>query len=319
MRIAIDPSLSFDIGFGHFRRCCAIAKGLAQLSHQVDFVIRDPAFDWLLRGNYNILRSIGSDSKYNVIIVDRYDIDEYILENYKKLCNKLVRIDDASPFVIKDKISDVIINGNPYAEEVLYKNQVRKDCLLMLGSDFIPMDKGFCKVRKRYRIRKSIKKMLISFGGSNVGLDYVTRICEALFTNKVRYEILIPNASPNNFPKMTDNIKSLPFTDNFSDVVFDSDIAICSSSSICWQLATVGVPFLTIPIADNQDKVFEYVKKKKIGIALEPRSIKNGQLIKALDTLQFQIRQQYWSRSRKIICCGGAERIGRQIDRIISN
>ncbi|MGB7676659.1 MAG: hypothetical protein WBL54_09060, partial [Nitrososphaeraceae archaeon] len=215
-----------------------------------------------------------------------------------------------------DRFSDVIINGNPYGKEETYRGRVRNDCLLLVGPDYIPMDKNFCFVRNRYKIRTEVKQILITFGVSARGVIFGREICRMISDSNTNEESLILKGTR---PEQTGsiNVKFVPFTEKIYDVFSDSDIAVCSSSSTCWQLAAVGVPFITFMTAQNQSAAFDHVQLRKIGIALQHEAIENGKLLDTINTLTYDQRQEYSLRGRRVIDCKGAQRIVKKLHELI--
>ena len=317
MKIGFDPALGINIGFGHFKRCLAIANMLADLSYEIDFVIPSANYDVFVdKGKFRIRRCFRKVDNYDVIVTDRYDLDEFILASYKKICDKLIRLDDSEVKMNTDRFSDVIINGNPYGKEETYRGHVRKDCLLLVGPDYIPMDNNFCLVRNRYTIRTEVKQILVTFGVSARGVIFGREICRMISDSDTNEESLILKGTG---PEQTGSIKVrfVPFTDKIYDVFSDSDIAICSSSSTCWQLAAVGVPFITFMTAENQSAAFDHVQLRKIGIALQHEAIENGKLLETIKSLSYDQRHEYWLRGRLVIDCKGAHRIAKQLQKLI--
>lgn len=317
MKIAFDPALGINVGFGHFKRCIAIANRLADLSHEVDFVIPSAKYHVFVdKRKFKIRRRFRKADSYDLIVTDRYDLDEFILTSYKKICNKLIRLDDSESKMNVDRFSDVIINGNPYGKEETYRGHVRKDCLLLVGPDYIPMDKRFCFVRNRYKVRPEVKQILVTFGVSGRGVTFGRKICRMISDSNTNKESLILKGTGLGRTSPI-KVRLVPLTDKIYDVFSDGDIAICSSSSTCWQLAAVGVPFITFVTAQNQLAAFDYVQSTKIGIALEHEAIENGKLLDTIKTLSYDQRQEYWLRGRLVIDCKGAHRIVRKLKELI--
>jgi UDP-2,4-diacetamido-2,4,6-trideoxy-beta-L-altropyranose hydrolase len=111
----------------------------------------------------------------------------------------------------------------------------------------------------------------------------------------------------------------LPFISNIGSIFAKTDIAICSASTTCWQLAAIGIPFIVFQTADNQKLAFEYIKQTKIGITLKNDSICNGELEREIMGLDRSKREIYSGRASKNINCKGSERIANELNRIISS
>ena len=223
----------------------------------------------------------------------------------------------AAPVITKDRISDVLINGNPYAHVNLYDGLVKKDCYLIVGQNFIPMDMRLCQFRKEYRVKKTMKNVAITFGSSKMGImNFAYKVCRAVVFSNLCVNVIVLNGSKlkNKFSGtvaegLKSKLKLLPFVDNIGSVFSKADIVISSASTTCWQLAAIGVPFIVFQTASNQSLAFEYVRRTKIGIALDCDLISNGGLEREILRLNRSKREFYSGKSRKNIDCRGSERI----------
>jgi spore coat polysaccharide biosynthesis predicted glycosyltransferase SpsG len=311
------------------KRCISIGEELKRLSHNVEFLTKkEEHFNNIVEGSgFSTFRAIDSTKDCDMFIVDSYSMDEIDLMRFKKRSKVLVRIDDAAPAVIKDKISDVLINGNPYATKKMYKDHVGKDCNLIVGSKYVPMDRNFRKARAIYKVRENIKELAITFGASDIGGKFAYRVLKSILaTNSNRYTILLipfllDDKNKNKYTKfmespMRNNLLVLPYISNIEQIFQKSDLAICSASSTCWQLAAVGVPFITFETASNQRLIFKFVQDKKIGIGLRKKDILNGKLGQEIEDLDRIKRESLSKTSRNLIDCKGSERIARALNEI---
>lgn len=251
-----------------------------------------------------------------MILLDRYDVDKKLLDACKERCLLLARIDDASPQLFKDRISDVIINGNAYANKKLYDSIARDGLHLLAGGRFVPMDRRMCRARRKYRVRKNIKNIVVTFGGSDS--NYTLEICKKIASLDLNTNILVLNGARLKSELIhLKKLQLMPFVGNMHEILMKSDVIICSSSSTCWQAAAIGVPCITFQTAGNQQRVFEYVKKTKIGMAMGESSIDDGMLEKAIRQLNYAKRKTFSSAARKAIDCRGSLRIAAYLHRLL--
>lgn len=302
------------IGLGHLKRCLSIAQELKRLRHNVEFCVDDDSH--LIREKGFVVRKIIDE--YDMILLDLYDVDNDLLATCKRKCRLLARIDDASPSLFKDRISDVIINGNSYADKKLYGSIMRSGLCLLAGSRFVPMDRKMCRARRKYRVRKNVRNITVTFGGAD--RDYTIRVCKKITSLDLDANIVVLNgASLKHELGHSGKLKLLPFVDNMHEILLKSDIIVCSSSSTIWQAAAVGVPCITFQTADNQLRIFENVKKKKTGIALPEGSIDDGMLEKAIRQLNYSKRKTVSKAARKTVDCRGSQRIAAHLHRLLIN
>jgi spore coat polysaccharide biosynthesis predicted glycosyltransferase SpsG len=319
MKIGLLAGTGKDVGLGHLKRCLSIAKSLSKLSNGIEFIIENEYFnDWIRDYGFPTFDIHNNMEKYDLIIVDKYWIDEKFLHGLKKKGNFLARIDDAySPF--KDQVSDIVINCNPYANEGLYKDLLRKDCHLILGRDFVPMEDKFCLLRQSYEIRSTVSNITITFGGSE-NMEFAMRVCERISTMEIFTNIYVLNGTllkRHLHDKAISRLTLLPLVKNVEDIFALSDIVICSASTTCWQLSAIGIPFFCFQIADNQKHNFEYIKNMNLGVALEQDAINDGTLETELTNLTLQKRRLMYLQWRNLIDCRGSERIATRITQIL--
>ncbi|HKR74862.1 MAG TPA: glycosyltransferase, partial [Candidatus Nitrosocosmicus sp.] len=278
MKVGILAATGKSIGLGHLTRCLSIAISLRQLSHNIEFILENEYFsNWIHESGFSIRYSNQLMHKYDLIIVDKYDIDKKFLQTAKTWCNLLARVDDAYS-LFDDKITDIIINCNPYAKEDLYEGIVRQDSHLILGAEYVPMDSKFCRLRNEYRLKNTIENITLTFGGSQ-NIDFVKRVCERIQTKNYYTNIFVLNGT-----KLKDslrntaalNLKLLPLISNIEEVLSVSDLVVCAASTTCWQLCASGIPFICFKTADNQKHNYDYIKNSKVGIALENTAIHDG-------------------------------------------
>ncbi len=298
-------------GLGHLKRCLSIAHELKRLRYNVEFYVNHNDNNRLIRKNGFAIRN--AIEKCDMIIVDRYDIDNKMLANYKKKCRLLARIDDAAPHLFNDQVSDIIINGNAYADTRLYEDIRRKTLTLLAGSKFVPMDRKMCQARSKYSVKKNIMTITVTFGGAN--RNHTLQVAKEIASMDLDADILVLNgASLWHELGRIKKIKLLPFVDDIHKILQRSDLIICSASSTCWQAAAVGVPLIVFQTADNQVHVFGYIKRTKIGIALR----KVGMLEKAIKQMDYNKRKALSSSARNAVDCKGAQRIAESIHRLLS-
>jgi spore coat polysaccharide biosynthesis predicted glycosyltransferase SpsG len=309
LNICIDAAGS-AAGLGHLKRCLSIAQELKKLCHNIEFYVNHDEDDHLIRKNGFAIRN-DSKKKCDMIIVDRYDVNNEMLAEYKKKCKLLARIDDASPHLFNDQISDIIINGNAYANKKLYDGISRRTLNLIGGGRFIPMDTKMCLARSKYRVRKNIRTVIVTFGGTDT--DHVLRFCEKIASLDLDVEVLVPNGISLQRKLDRSKIKPLPFVDNMHQILQRADLVICSASSTCWQAAAVGVPFIAYQTADNQMLIFEYIKKSKIGIALPEATM----LKKVIKQLNYGKRKALYRSARRTVDCKGAQRIAMRLHKLL--
>lgn len=319
MKVGILAGTGKSVGLGHLTRCLSIAVSLRQLSHNIEFILENEYFsNWIHESGFSIRHSNQLMQKYDLIIVDRYDIDIKFLQSAKRWCKVLARIDDAYS-MFEDKITDIIINCNPYAKEDLYEGIVRQDAHLILGAEYVPMDNKFCRLRNEYRLRTTIKNITLTFGGSQ-NIDFVKLVCERIQAKNYYGNIFVLNGTILKdvlSRTVSLKLKLLPLISNVEDIFSISDLVICAASTTCWQLCASGIPFICFKTADNQKNNYEYIKSTKVGIALENNAIHDGRFESELLNLDWNKKNFMRARARQVIDCHGSDRIALRLTELI--
>lgn len=319
MKIGLLAGTGKNVGLGHLKRCLSIAESLSKLSSKIEFIVENEYFnDWIRDYGFPYFDIQNNKSKYDLIVVDKYWIDEKFLHRLKKKCNFLARIDDAYS-LFRDRVSDIVINCNPYANEGFYEGQLRKDCHLILGKDFVPMEDKFCQLRQSYEIRRVVSNITITFGGSE-NMEFASRVCERISAMKIFTNIYVLNGTllkPYLHDSAISHLTLLPLIKNVEDIFALSDIVICSASTTCWQLCAIGIPFICFQIADNQRHNFEYIKNLNLGVALEHDAINDGTLETEITDLTLQKRSLMYLQWRNLIDCRGSDRLAKRITQIL--
>jgi spore coat polysaccharide biosynthesis predicted glycosyltransferase SpsG len=321
MKVGLLASTGENVGLGHLKRCLSIAASLKNFSHEIDFIIENIYFnEWIEEYGFPSIKLESCDRNYDLIIIDKYQIDEQFLNGIKMKCRLLAKIDDAFP-LYKDHISDVLINCNPYAEKSLYKGLLRNDCTLILGKDFFPMEQKFCRLREQYSIRRSIKSVTLTFGAAD-NREIVRNICERLNALKKFDNIYILNGEFLNTSfslSAVSAIKLLPLLKNVEDIFSQSDLVICSASTTCWQLCAIGIPLVCFQTVDNQSHNFNYIKGNGVAVALDMKSLDEGRLEEELSNMDLKKREAFYLRSRQLIDCKGSERIAVRLTELMNS
>jgi spore coat polysaccharide biosynthesis predicted glycosyltransferase SpsG len=252
------------------------------------------------------------NADYDMIIVDRYGVDNATLARYKKKCRLLASMDDASPRPFRDRISDVIINGNAYGNERLYGSILRDNLNILAGGRYVPMDRRMCRARNRYHVRKTVSKITVTFGGADS--RYTLQICKKIAAMNLDADITVLNGIrlKRKLGRQS-RLRLLPIVDNMHEILLQSDVIVCSASSTCWQAAAVGVPCIVFQTADNQRRIFQYVRKAGIGIALT----KIEMLEKAIGQMSYDRRSVMSRAARKVVGCEGSQRIAARLHRLL--
>ena len=260
MKVCIITEGSAKLGFGHISRCTSLYQAFEEKKIIPNFIINgDDIASSMEVKNYiildwakNELALIKQIKNSEIAIVDSYlagfPIYEKIVENVKLA----VFIDDNMRI---NYPHGIVINGNVHALELNYYKSPGIEYLL--GSQYSMLKKDFWDIPLR-SVDNEIKTILITLGGSD--LRNLTPKILKLLTDEfpeIFKKVIIGSSFKNimeieNVADKSSELIYFPLTPRMKKEILASDIAITTGGQTVYELAALGVPTITIAVADNQ-------------------------------------------------------------------
>ena len=291
--ILLRADSSSKIGTGHIMRDLVFASQFVKKDSNITFATQN------LAGNINkkikeagyklkILKSNSTKEidklikklKIDLLVIDHYSIS---YKDEKKLKQKnpklqILAFDDT----YEKHYCDILLNHNISADAKRYKNLVPKGCELRCGSKYTLIRDEFIKEKKRKR--EKIYDILVAMGGAdvtNVNIDILKTIPKSM-----KICVLTTSANKNlkelqEFVATRQNIELFTDSKKVAKLINKSRFAIVTPSVMVHEVLFMGVDFLAIKTADNQDDIYNYLREnkflvlKKFDKNLLAKSIKN--------------------------------------------
>ncbi|WP_257264246.1 UDP-2,4-diacetamido-2,4,6-trideoxy-beta-L-altropyranose hydrolase [Endozoicomonas sp. ONNA2] len=208
----------------------------------------------------------------DLLIVDHYSLDNHWQKKIRKICKNIIAIDDLANRKID---ADIIIDQTYERQEGDYIPWMcNTETSLLVGSRYALLRPEFYLFRKKsLPKRKTISAppcILISLGGSdqnNVSSQILESLSELYTANELRV-ILVIGANNPHAQKLEKQCQLLPFqtelhiaTDQICQLMIESDIAIGAAGTTSWERCALGLPTITICMANNQKKVLQGLAK----------------------------------------------------------
>lgn len=215
-------------GNGHLSRCKYFSK-LFPKNFKFEFV--------------NSKKKFFLKKKYEFVIIDSYIVTQQKEKKIKKICKKLITIDDFSK---RKFASDIIINYSPLAKKKFY-NKKNINSKLLLGSKYNFVSNS--NTLKKKKIKNKIN--IFIYLGTKKRSHIINSLTEKLKKSKLINKIfLFGNGKKNTSHK------------NFLKKMHVSDILILSSGvSLQEGLSKKKLIFSTF-VSKNQKSFYDYYKKK---------------------------------------------------------
>ncbi len=270
INILFRANSSSTIGTGHIMRDLVLAKEFKDA--KITFATEELAGNInhkVIEENYN-LEILNSNDKeelvklikklqIDMVIFDSYDID-YNFERFIKEQTdvKILSLDDT----YEKHHCDILLNHNINADEKRYKDLVPKECELRCGAKYTLLRDEF-RVEKEIQ-REKIYDVFIAMGGADTA-NLNIKILEVLPKD---FKIAIVTTKANKHLKalqeyMQDkkNISLLINSNEVAKLVNQSKLAIITPSVTVNEVHYLGVEFIAIKTADNQEEIYNYLKK----------------------------------------------------------
>jgi UDP-2,4-diacetamido-2,4,6-trideoxy-beta-L-altropyranose hydrolase len=216
------------------------------------------------------------DFKPDWVIVDHYALDEIWHRILKKYFAKILVIDDLGD---RNLNCDILLDQNLGANSLKYKDKVKKNCTLLLGPKFSLLRDEFKIWRNKslnQRMNQNPKNVLISMGGSdlnNYTMNILQNISKSKFAAKCRFTVIVGEYYPyvNTLQKFVISselkLNVLSNVDNMAEIMSNMDLCIGAAGSTTWERCCLGLPSITLAIAENQTEILSDLVKKQITVA----------------------------------------------------
>ncbi len=270
-KVFIFTEAGIKSGLGHLTRCLALYDAFYECNVNPSIIINGDSsvirfldereyfiHDWLSNIN-KFTDQINNDS---IVILDSYNLNKFIINNFLISTKKIVLIDDNNINYL-DNIS-LVINTSIYAHKLKY-NYTKS----IIGTEYCLLRKEFWNQTKK--MYKQDKTILLLFGGSELAVKISKQIYKIITLNFPAIDkiLIVPNNINNNLniDKKTKIFVSPTFKETF-ELMKRSDIAITASGQTIYELLSLGIPSIVCSISDNQSMNEQILEEKKLVLSL---------------------------------------------------
>ncbi|WP_040952420.1 UDP-2,4-diacetamido-2,4,6-trideoxy-beta-L-altropyranose hydrolase [Gorillibacterium massiliense] len=285
MKFFIRTDASALIGTGHIMRCLTLANQLKRYNYEVTILYRQMPSHFIQTFDENGFSSIhlmnndplGSSldalyvtkiiqmhseiSKSDWLIVDHYGIDWVWEAEFEGVFGSILVIDDLAN---RKHQCTLLLDANLYQNyESRYNHLLHCTAKQLLGPKYALLREEFLIERNKEtnRDEEGSLHLLVCFGGTDP-TNETLKVLHALQplledTNKLKVKVILGQANPNisviqSKCHMLKNTKLLIQPASMAREMATSDLAICGGGTMTWERYCMGLPAITIAIADNQ-------------------------------------------------------------------
>jgi spore coat polysaccharide biosynthesis predicted glycosyltransferase SpsG/CMP-N-acetylneuraminic acid synthetase len=250
--------------------------------------------------NQNQLSNIIKQYQPDIIFNDILDTSVKYMKFLKQFTNFIVNFEDLGS---GNKHANLVFNPIYYSK--------KKSNNIFYGSRYAAVRDEF-RIWQNDIINKQVKKVLITFGGSDP-TNKTQKIIEILrnnnlknieftiilgigYSHKKSLNKLILKMRKNNF-----KLKINEGSDFLAKFFRETDFAITSNGRTVFELAAMNVPIITIPV-NNREKTHSFVKYADVGFQIDPDS-KNfeTQFLDSFNKIcSYKIRKKYKTQLKNL-------------------
>ncbi|OWA36193.1 UDP-2,4-diacetamido-2,4,6-trideoxy-beta-L-altropyranose hydrolase [Saccharibacillus sp. O16] len=294
MRVFIRADASESLGIGHIMRCLSLCEELKNAVEEIIFVCRNltDSLRQLISGKGYSLQEFSSEfslgsveeaqqiaqqlsayiskEKTDYLIIDHYGIDHVWEEIVSSLFFKTMVIDDLEN---RFHSCDILLDTNfSLNNQVRYLSFVPKHTTRLLGPSYALLRPEFIQMQnsKKFSLERSEyeNKILICFGGTDPTNETLKTLQALEILNATKgsqsYEaVVILGGSNTKIKQIEEQYGGKPWVEllvqppSMSSAMMRAGFAVCSAGSITWERYCMGLPAITIAIAENQIQIAE--------------------------------------------------------------
>ena len=271
-QMALRADANAEIGAGHFMRCLTLAKacidrgalpfffttttspGLREQAAAAGVKLSDIGQgdpDLVIRELLNWVR----DHQGAWMVLDGYDFDDTLQSDIARAGGKLMVIDDYMR--LPDYHADLLLDQNFGAEDRRYP--VAEGCRTLLGPDYALVRPEFVAARLEARRHPArAVRVLVTLGAADPG-DHTSLVIDALVRigmPALDVTVVIGAANSRTLSAREHAEKAgfrvLSDVRDMARLMAEADLAVSSSGTTLWELCCMGLPTITLVIAENQ-------------------------------------------------------------------
>lgn len=313
-KVAFRVDASLQIGTGHVMRCMTLAEMLKQRGAHIRFISRhmpehlqrqlqnngyelymlpldESAYEsrlahaaWLgttqeidAQASVEVL----SDTHWDWLVVDHYALNAEWESRLREVAGNILVIDDLAD---RQHDCDMLLDQNYYADmHTRYLGKVPEYCSLLLGPRYALLREEFLDLHKAFLpCREHVERILVCFGGMD-SANYTSKAIAALtpIISEVHVDVVIGAKHPA-LESVRAECMRLGFechvqTNRMAQLMAQADLAIGAGGITTWERCCLGLPSITIAVAENQKTQLR--DAAAAGLVFMPDANEDGSLV----------------------------------------
>ncbi|WP_425253536.1 UDP-2,4-diacetamido-2,4,6-trideoxy-beta-L-altropyranose hydrolase [Janthinobacterium sp. NFX145] len=288
--IRVDASL--QMGSGHVMRCATLAEELRSRGAAVTFVCRELTgnyIDWLVSKKFEVIalpapvdgaavaasqlahfswlgvsleqeiadlrEALSLRPMYDCLIVDHYALDEQWERAARSFADTVMVVDDLAD---RRHDCDILLDQNFYLDmQQRYDHLLPSSCKKLLGPAYALLRQEFVAQQSKPR-DAAVRRVLVFFGG--IDTDNYTTPAIAALARAARPEVQVDVVIGAQHPARAAIEASCTQhgfhchvqTSRMAELMAQADLAMGAGGTATWERCCLGLPALTVCVAENQ-------------------------------------------------------------------
>ncbi|GAB3762880.1 UDP-2,4-diacetamido-2,4,6-trideoxy-beta-L-altropyranose hydrolase [Spirosoma pomorum] len=315
-RIVFRADGNAQIGLGHVMRCIAIAETIGA-EQTLTFAIQQPTpavrdllqrFDLIFLPETTDYRAdaalfASQLTSRDIVVLDGYSFQADYQRMIKQTGSTLVAVDDLAAW---HQYADVVINHGGMATRETY--QAESYTQFLLGTDYALLRKPILQAAQHRPETPAVnfqpREILVNLGGAdpdNCSLRVVNNLLTQATVNEIRVILGAANPHKESFEPLRQQGVRLHVslsTQQMVDSIRACDLAVVSCSTISYEVATIGRPFVGIITADNQVGLRDFYKQQQIALRVLEKDFAPDDLTSVLQISPSEVNQSLTNQAR---------------------
>jgi UDP-2,4-diacetamido-2,4,6-trideoxy-beta-L-altropyranose hydrolase len=223
------------------------------------------------------------------LVTDHYGLDRTWQELFRPRVVRIMVIDDLAN---RHHDCDLLLDQNFYLDaETRYDNLVPTGCRKLLGPRYAVLRPEFLAARERLKPRDGrVSRVLVFYGGCDATGETLKTLeaLSKLQPHNVTFDIVagVSNSRHEDIARLCAQLQGVRChtrIDNMAETMLKADLAMGGGGTTTWERCSLGLPTITVEVAENQRIMLEALASKGAVWHLGHHElVTSGQLLGAL-------------------------------------
>jgi UDP-2,4-diacetamido-2,4,6-trideoxy-beta-L-altropyranose hydrolase len=247
------------------------------------------------------------------LVVDHYSLDAEWERTLSSSMCKIMVIDDLAN---RTHECAILLDQNLGREVSDYDELLPGNCQRLVGPRYALLRPEFSELRERSLLRRQyleFKRILISLGGvdrTNVTGQVLEALKDSALPPNIELDIIMGAAAPY-LDEVRQQAARLPFkssvsvnVENMAERMCLADLSIGAAGSTSWERCCVGLPSITVMLAENQRPIGEALSNSGVALLADVARIAKD-LPRIMKSFQVTTEERKLLTQRSLLVCDG--------------